>query len=193
MVGFTEARFDPFTSHPAMSLADLPMSAADVLQAFRHDAPNLFLGAAFVTVGLLAIGFSALRRTRDPLLIYFGIFAGLYGLRLWVKASILDLVVPHSIFYTRFSVAIDYLVPIPFVLYFRSADLLLGWAGILAGYGLAIVDGALAVATFAFAPRPVYDRINRIGVIAALVVLIVQFIRNPDGKPEISSLSGAGF
>jgi sigma-B regulation protein RsbU (phosphoserine phosphatase) len=110
---------------------------------------------------------------------YFGIFAGLYGLRLWVKASILDLVVPHSIFYTRFSVAIDYLVPIPFVLYFRSADLLLGWAGILAGYGLAIVDGALVVATFAFAPRPVYDRINRIGVIAALVALIVQFIRNP--------------
>jgi uncharacterized membrane protein len=48
-----------------------------VLQAFHREAPNLFLGAAFVTAGLVAIAFSALREKRDQLLLYFGIFAGL--------------------------------------------------------------------------------------------------------------------
>jgi sigma-B regulation protein RsbU (phosphoserine phosphatase) len=167
-----------------MSLADPSMSARDVLQAFHRDAPNLFLGAAFITTGLVAIGFAALRRKRDPLLIYFGIFAALYGLRLWVQASLLGLVVPNSIFYTRLRVAINYLVPIPFVLYFRSAGFLLSRAGILAAYALAIVDSALAVATFTFGPNGSYERVNSILVIAALAILIIQFIRNPQRQDE---------
>ena len=162
-----------------MSLAEGSITVGEVLQAFHRDAPNLFLGAAFITVGLIAIAFSALRRKRDPLLIYFGVFAVLYGLRLWVQANLLELAVPNSIFYSRLRVAINYLVPIPFVLYFRAAGLLLSRAAAAAAYVLAVVDGAFALATFSFGAAPFYDRANSILVIAALLTLIVEFIRRP--------------
>lgn len=162
-----------------MSLAEPSISAGDVLHALHRDVPNLFLGAAFITVGLAAIAFSALRRRRDPLFIYFGIFAALYGLRLWVRADLLGLVVPNSIFYARLRAGINYLVPIPFVLYLRAADFLLTRAAVLVAYVLAVVDGAFAIATFAFGPTRLYDRVNSILVIAAFAILIVRFIRQP--------------
>ncbi len=158
-------------------LAAASLRADEVLRAFHRDAPNLFLGAAFVTVGLVAIGFSALRGRRNLLFIYFGIFAGLYGLRLWVQASLLGLLIPNSVFYARLSAAINYLVPIPFILYFRSAGLLRGLSKV-AGYVLAGVDAVLAIATFAFGGSSRYSTINSVLVIIALVVLIVQFLRD---------------
>jgi sigma-B regulation protein RsbU (phosphoserine phosphatase) len=167
-----------------MSFVDPTISAADVLQAFHRDAPNLFLGAAFITVGLVAIAFSTLRSRRDPLLIYFGIFACLYGLRLWVESNLLGLIVPSSAFYVRFRVAINYLVPIPFVLYFHVAGFLLNRAAVVAGYLLAATDGILAVATFAAGPLPAYGWINSGLVIAALVFLIAQFINHPQRRDE---------
>lgn len=148
-----------------------------VLQAFHRDAPNLFLGAGFVTAGLVAIGFSALGRKRDLLFVYFGVFASLYGLRLWVQASLLGMLIPNSEFYGRLSAAINYLVPIPFILYFRSAGLLRG-AGKIAGYSLAAIDAVLAVLTFALGGNRAYLNINNVLVIVALVVLIVQFLRD---------------
>ncbi|HWC16904.1 MAG TPA: SpoIIE family protein phosphatase, partial [Terriglobales bacterium] len=160
-----------------MSPVDLSISVRDVLQAFHRDAPNLFLGAAFVTVGLVALAFTALRKRRDLLFIYFGIFAILYGLRLWVQVRLLGLLLPASAFYVRLRVAITYLVPIPFVLYFRAAGFLERRSTRLTAYMLAVVDGALAVITFAVGPRTVYDRINSILVIAALLMLIDDFIR----------------
>jgi len=66
----------------AMVLLDTQPTAVDVLRAFRYDAPYLFLGAAFITVGMVAIGFCALRRRFDSLLVWLGVFAGLYGLSL---------------------------------------------------------------------------------------------------------------
>ena len=65
------------------------LSAGDVLRAFHHDAPNLFLGAAFVAVGFVSAAFATLRRKPDWLLIYFSFFATLYGLRLWIKGDML--------------------------------------------------------------------------------------------------------
>ncbi|HEY7303563.1 MAG TPA: PP2C family protein-serine/threonine phosphatase [Bryobacteraceae bacterium] len=167
-----------------MSLAGQPITAADVLQAFRRDAPDLFLGAAFMTVGLVSVGFSALRRIREPLLIYFGIFAGLYGLRLWLQASLTGLIVTDSALYARLIDAINYLVPIPFVLYLRAARLLLSRAGILVAYLLLFVESILTVAVFAFGPMPLYVRINNTLVIIALVVLIMDFVRKPPQQHE---------
>ena len=55
------------------------MSAEEVLTAFRHDAPYLFLGAAFAAVGIVSAAFAVLRRRRDSLLICFALFASVYG------------------------------------------------------------------------------------------------------------------
>lgn len=63
------------------------LMADQVLQAFHHDAPSLFLGAMIVAVGLVAAGFSAIRRKMDPLLICFGLFAFTYGLRMWMRSQ----------------------------------------------------------------------------------------------------------
>ena len=161
-----------------MSPFEVSLSARDVLQAFQRDAPNFFLGAAFVTVGLVAIGFTALRKRRDLLFIYFGIFAILYGLRLWVQARLLGLLLPDSIFYVRLRVAMTYLVPIPFVLYFRVAGFLDRRTTATAAYVLAIVDGVMACLTLAAGPRPFYDRTNSILVIGALLLLIEDFLRH---------------
>ena len=69
-----------------MQSALMNYNASDVLHAFYRDAPFLFLGSAFLTVGLVAAAFSAVRRRLDPLLIYFALFSGLYGVRLWLRA-----------------------------------------------------------------------------------------------------------
>jgi phosphoserine phosphatase RsbU/P len=174
-----------------MSFADPSMNA--VLQTFQRDAANLFLGAAFITVGLVAIAFSALRRKHDPLLIYFGLFAALYGLRLWVQANLPGLLAPNSIFYARFRAAISYLVPIPFVLYFRAAGFLLSRAGAVAAYVLVVAEGALALATLAFGPLFFYGRTNNILVIVALVILIIDFIRRRERLEQGSTVVQGGL
>jgi phosphoserine phosphatase RsbU/P len=167
-----------------MSLASPAISAQDVLRAFYSDGPNLFLGAAFITTGLVAIAFSSLRRKRDLLVIYFGIFAALYGLRLWMQANLVALLVPNSVFYARVRAAITFLVPIPFVLYFRVAGLLLNRTAALAAYSLAVVDGALAVAVFAFGAKSFFYSTNNLVVIVALLILIATFITNPRHHDE---------
>jgi hypothetical protein len=48
-----------------MCIAVPEMSASQVMSAFHRDSPYLFLGAAFVAVGIVAAAFAALRRRRD--------------------------------------------------------------------------------------------------------------------------------
>jgi sigma-B regulation protein RsbU (phosphoserine phosphatase) len=121
---------------------------------------------------------------REPLLIFFGILAGLYGLRLWVQADLSRLLAQDSNVYWRLYSAVNYLVPIPFVLYLQSAGLLRSRVGMAAAYALALADSVLAVATLAFGPRHSYDRINESLVIAALAILIAEFIRKPQRENE---------
>ena len=156
------------------------ISAADVLSAFHRDAPYLFMGAAFVTVGLVSAALASLRRKPDLLLIYFALFAILYGLRLWVQCNLLQMSLQGSSFYLRLLSGIDFIIPVPAVLFFRAAGLL-NRIGRVMGYVLALVSTSLAVATFAVGPSSRFHLINNIVVIAALMALIVRFVvdRNP--------------
>src|SRR5215472_1369632 len=85
-------------SIPRMCVAAPQMNPVEVLQAFHRDAPYLFLGAAFVAVGLVSAAFAAIRRKHDSLLIYFALFALFYGLRLWIQATLLGITVRGSPF-----------------------------------------------------------------------------------------------
>ena len=51
------------------------LSADQVLQAFRHDAPSLLFGAIILAVRLVSAAFPAVRRKYDRLLIYLGLLA----------------------------------------------------------------------------------------------------------------------
>jgi sigma-B regulation protein RsbU (phosphoserine phosphatase) len=149
------------------------ITAEQVLRTFHGDAPYLFLGAAFVSVGLIAAAFSLIRRKHDAVLNYFALFSVLYGLRLWVQASTVGLAFQHSAFYPRLASGINYIVPIPAFLFFDAAGLL-HRGGKFVGYVLEVILGVLAVLTFGWGPSPKYLLINNILVIAALIAIVVQ-------------------
>jgi len=160
------------------------ISAGQVLQAFYRDAPNLFVGSAIAAVGLVAAALSAVRRKLDPVLIYFALFAILYGLRLWLQSNLVWLTAQGSVAYANLSSAIDFIVPIPGFFYFKAAGLLRRQAN-LACYGLGIVLGSLALATLAFGPHRVFYQINNILIIAVLMVLASRSVLQKAGNPDM--------
>jgi sigma-B regulation protein RsbU (phosphoserine phosphatase) len=158
-----------------MQAALMNYSASDVLHAFCRDAPFLFLGSAFITVGLVAAAFSAARRRIDPLLIFFALFAGLYGLRLWLRASLVRVSLREFVVYDRMVPGISYLILVPAFLFFASLGLRTRTDRLL-NYTMAAIGGALALATFALGNRGVFNQINNAVVILALVFVIGRII-----------------
>jgi hypothetical protein len=146
--------------------------ASDVLHAFYWDAPFNFLGSAFITVALVAAAFSALRRSLDPLLIYFALFAGIHGLRLRLRASLVRVTLKDFGTYHRLEPGLNYLILIPAFLFFASPGL-----RTRADRQLNCTHGVLALATFAFGNRGIYDQINNI-------VLILQKARTTNSYPR---------
>jgi len=158
------------------------MTADQGLQAFHHDAFNLFLGAAIVAVGLVAAAFSAIRRKLDPVLIYFALFAFLYGLRVWMQSNLMELTMQGSDLYARISAALDFIAAIPAFFFFKAAGVLRRHATFLS-YSMGIVLGSLALATLAFGPHRILCQAANISIIAALVVVIPRsIIKDSDNK-----------
>jgi len=158
-----------------MYALDPQLTASEVLRVFHQDEPYLFLGAAFTTTGILAAAFSVLRRKLDPLLIYFALFAILYGQRLWIEAGLLNLLVPQSEVFHRLREVISFIVPIPGFLFFEAAGLL-PRGGRVVGYFLGAILGLLAILTLALGSSHVYHQINNIVVIGALLTLTAQHV-----------------
>jgi len=154
------------------------ISAPEVLTTFHRDAPYLFLGAAFVAVGLVSAAFAALRRKPDSLLIYFALFAIFYGSRLWIQAGLMQLTVADPAFYARLHSVIDFIVPIPAMLFFNAAGLLDRMARIVA-LALVAASACLAVATIITGPSATYHLINNYVVVATLLVLTALLIVSP--------------
>ena len=67
------------------------LTADQVLRTFQSEAFTLFLGAAIAATGLVAAAFAAIRRQRPSLLIYFALFAILYGGRMWLQTRLFRL------------------------------------------------------------------------------------------------------
>jgi phosphoserine phosphatase RsbU/P len=171
-----------------MTLLQADVPSAAVVRAFVHDSPYLFLGSAFMGVGLVAAAFTAVRRKFDPLFIYFALFAILYGLRLWVQADLTVFAFSHSRFYPRFHDAINYLVPLPAFLFFGSAGLL-HRAGRVLGYAVAFSGLALAAATCIFGPSNFIRLTNNVVVIGALLILLFDFLlRRGDRDPDFLTI-----
>jgi sigma-B regulation protein RsbU (phosphoserine phosphatase) len=168
------------------------MTADQVLQAFHRDAPGLFLGAVIVAVGLVAAAFSAIRRKLDPVLLYFALFAGLYGLRMWMRSDLMWLTMRGSTLYTRVSYAVDFIVAIPAFFFFKAAGLLRRQVKI-AGYVLGIVLGSLALATLVFGPHQTFYQIANVLVIAAVIVVLVRSIRQSADSQDLVVIRRGGL
>jgi phosphoserine phosphatase RsbU/P len=149
------------------------ISAGDLLTSFHRDAPYLFLGAAFVALGIVSGAFSALQRKRDPLLLYLAIYAALYGVRMWTRTDLVALSFHDPWLYPRVRFGLNYLVPIPAILFFNAAGLF-NKIGRFAGNFLVVISCILAVATFAVGPADWFDRVNSVIVIVAIITLVAQ-------------------
>src|SRR5262249_23743277 len=167
------------------------MTADQVLRAFHHDAPYLFLGAAFVAVGVVSAAFAVIRRKHDLLLIYFALFAVFYGLRLWVQATLLGITIQGSAFYVRLRSAIDYIILIPAFLFFSSLGLPTQIDRVVAYTGV-VVGALLTLATFILGPSAAYSVINSVVVIAAMVFLFFSKFMRASGA-ETDEASEADF
>jgi sigma-B regulation protein RsbU (phosphoserine phosphatase) len=160
----------------SLMYAPIPgMTADQVLRAFRHDAPSLLFGAMIMAVGLVSAAFSEIRRKHDPILIYLALLAGLYGLRMWMQTGMFFMMQSWS-FYPRVSSAIDYVVPIPALLFLNAAGLLHRRLR-SALYVLGIVLGLLALATLVVGRQPIFYTINAVLIIASVTTLVLLSLR----------------
>lgn len=148
------------------------MNANDVLNIFRSDELQLFVAAASITVGLVAIGFSFIRRRFDRLLSFFAWFAALYGFRLWMQSGMHRLMARPSLGMDRLEMALNLFVAIPAFLFFEASGLI-GRSGRWIAYAVCLIDLCLIVAVPVGVSLGVIDRLNSIVVIVGSVSLLV--------------------
>jgi len=158
------------------------ISSQQVLQAFHHDEPYLFLGAAFSTVGLIALAFPIIRRKFDALLLYFGIFAVLYGQRLWIQSDILSLTIHNSDLFLRLRSAADFIVPVPAVLFLQKAGFLNRKIDRITSYLFVAESLIFATLTFVRGPSDTDHLINSVFVIVAMLIFATQFVRRASDR-----------
>jgi sigma-B regulation protein RsbU (phosphoserine phosphatase) len=164
-----------------MYLLAAPLTANDVLRAYHHDEPLLFLASAFITVAILATAFCLIRRRFDPLLGFLAMFAFLYGQRLRINSEVLQLGIPYSEFFVRLRSSINYLVPIPAFAFFEAAGFL-GRKGKAVVVALSTLFLVLVIATIVFGPNHYYNWANNLLVIFAIPAVAVrsQLMRSND-------------
>lgn len=156
---------------------DTPFSAADVLSIFRSDELQLFIAAASITAGFVAIGFSFIRQRFDRLLSFFAWFAILYGCRLWMQSGIHQLMAPQSLAMVRLQMALNFFVAIPALLFFEASGLV-GRAGRIIVYAMCWVEMCLIAAIFLGPPLSLLNKSNSTLIITgSLILAILTFLR----------------
>ena len=153
-------------------------NAADVLRVFRRDELRLFVAAAAISVGLVAVGFSLIRRKFDQLLSFFAWFAVLYGVRLWMQSSIHGLMAHSSPFMDKVQMALNFFVSIPAFLFFETSGLV-GRTGRMIAYVVCLLEMCLIGAIFLGFSFSLLDNLNSIFVIAGSVSIVILAFREP--------------
>lgn len=160
-------------------------SVLEFLQVFDQTQLFLLAGAAITTVGLIAAGFSLLRRRLDHLLLWLAAFAVLYGVHMVIEYQpVWSLNVPAPVL-GRIGLAIGFLVPIPAFFFFDSLGLL-GKLGRFLRNATWPIASTLAVTSLALGYRKLIDDANSVFVIAALLVLIVALLRVRHGNSDVT-------
>src|SRR5579863_4971171 len=156
-----------------MILTDTEYTAGQVLGIFHRDEPYLFLGAAFTTVGLVCVCLTLLRRRFDALLVWMGVFAFLYGQRMWFDTGILSITLAGQELFARLRWAFNFVTPIPAFLFFQASGLLPRRGRYFTAV-LVTIFFCLAVITLAFGRMPILHTINNVLVIGALPLVLVR-------------------
>jgi phosphoserine phosphatase RsbU/P len=116
------------------------------LETLRGDIINIILGAIFLTVGATACAIAAIRRRAGVrMLIWWGIFSGMYGLQILGQASIILTVLPHSFMSVAVYVRAAVTFFLPVSAFFAWRELALGVLRFVIGLEI-FVGSAIAVA-----------------------------------------------
>jgi len=140
------------------------------------DEPRLFIAAASITVGLVAVGFSLIRRRFDQLLSFFAWFAVLYGARLWMQSHILRLMQNPSPFLDKIQMALNFFVAVPAFQFFAATGSV-GRTGRVIAYVVCIFEICLIAAVFLGLPLGPLNDLNSVSVIVGSVSLTLMTFR----------------
>jgi phosphoserine phosphatase RsbU/P len=156
-----------------MLAIDTQFTAGQVLKAFQRDQPYLFMGSAFTAVGVVSVALCILRKRFDALLLWLGIFAGLYGARLWLRSQMLYIEFHDVVLFNRLRYAIDFLIPLPGFYFFRIAGFLNR-----SGRWVVLATGLFFSSTFAitlaFGPIKMVRDFNNLLVTVVLGILLLR-------------------
>jgi sigma-B regulation protein RsbU (phosphoserine phosphatase) len=123
-----------------------------VLETLRGDIINIILGATFLTVGATACAIAAIRGRRGVrMLIWWGIFSGMYGLQILGQASTILTVLPHSFMSVAVYVRAAVTFFLPVSAFFAWRELALGVLRFVIGLEIFVgsVIAMVGVGTFA--------------------------------------------
>lgn len=101
-----------------LASALLQISAGDVRRMLVADSVSLGLGIPLLVAGALTLVLSGMARRRAPSLLWLGLFALLYGLRMLVRTTTFRICfdVP-ALAGNYFAAALTYVIPVPLVLF----------------------------------------------------------------------------
>ncbi len=163
-----------------------------VLRIFYPSQVYLLLGAAIATIGLLAAGFATLRRRFDAQLLWFSLFAILYGVRLILHHQILGPLGVHPPLFDRLVGALDYIVPIPAFLFFHSLGLLSRLGRIVMMLVTPLL-AVLSIVTLMIGPHYLLYGINNVAVTVALIIFVIELLRARSPSPDITLIHRSLF
>jgi phosphoserine phosphatase RsbU/P len=156
-----------------MFTVDPQIAVNQLLQALLSDGIYLFLGAAFITVGMLTAAVSVLRRRLDILPACLCLAATLDGIRLWIESQSLTLLVGTSPLLDKVRSSLDLLIPIPAFLFLQACGFLNRPVTRII-YGAILLFLGLVIATFLAGPLTIFKAIEMIIKLATLLLVIVQ-------------------
>lgn len=156
-----------------MQVLPAGLTANEVLHALRGESFLLFVGSAIATTGLAALALAGVRRKNSALLVYFAVFAMLYGARMCMQTATGYYLFGGSPIFLRLREAINFVVPIPAFLFFDGAGFLRRKVK-FATYALLAGFGVLFLATVITGPSRFYQRTNDVVVIGALFLLFTE-------------------
>ena len=175
-----------------MDLQHRTITLQHLADSARQDALSLFLGAALLTIALLAAGALAIRRRKEPLLAYFAIFAFFYGLRLILQRHTTDMAFQGADWFHRIRDSLNYMVPIPALLFFQHAGFI-RYLTRYALYALTAVAGTLSALTLIVGQQSAFLLVNNVAVLVLLAILLVDLARRTEDTTKEFRIARLGL
>jgi len=164
--------------------------------ALRSELPSIVLAAILLAAGIASITLWRLR-SRDPLLLWLGLFTCLYGMRLFIDNDLVRMASGADTHALRNAIAlITYCIPIPFGLFFREL-LGAGWKGsITAWVRVQIVFAPLAIGTGILSDHARLTNLsNNLLIIAGALLVLVHLLwrYSPDRGARVMNAGIVSF